>query len=101
MTLGDAIVHAHARGDHEERNRLLTAARAYGVTVGAMCSLLGVARATAWAWSGGKHDRDSTALSGVLTPNPSSAGARILLEIAEIGPATRQRPGPRHQETRS
>lgn len=101
QTLGEAITHAHARGDTTERNRLLAAARAYGVTVSAMCELLSVGRESAWRWSGGKYARESTALSGVVMPNPGSSGAKIILEIHEIAPARLEPPGARHQETRS
>ena len=72
MTLGEAIQAAHARGDHEERNRLMWHAHDHA-TMRDLAALLGVGLATVHRWT---HDGEnpcsrldsSAALSGTLVP---------------------------------
>lgn len=50
MTLGEAILAAHKRGDTEERNRLMAWAN-QGVTIRDLQSLLGCCLQTAHTWT--------------------------------------------------
>jgi len=82
VTLGQAIVAAHARGDTTERNRLMALANDHA-TVRDLADLLGMS-------VGATHKH---LVRGRQSVNPRSWHGRILLETAEIGPRGEGTPG--------
>jgi DNA-binding transcriptional ArsR family regulator len=76
VTLGDAIRSAHARGDTDERNRLMALANSHA-TVRDLAELLGLSASTVH-----KHLR-----RGQTGANACSWHGMILLENQEIAPA--------------
>lgn len=89
MTLGEAIVAAHERGDTAERNRLLALANQHA-TIRDLCALLGVSLPTAHKWVVRGRGSIPSALSALATPVPSANAGITSLETPQIGPSDAQ-----------